>query len=351
MPGAADDRGEGGGAALAPVGEQGEQRQPGDGQGGRDRERDRPRLPDPVLVAVIVAGQLRSGPLQPLGERLLGDPAGVGVVGLLEGDRREQRRGDRHGGDRDRGAPPLTRPEQQQSRLGRNHEAGEIVRGESQRRNGGPPAEVPPVGIAQGPGEEEEGEGGEQEDEGVGAGVLGEPDQHRADRDHRRGDQSHSAREGQCDGAQVDDDDRSGSGQRRERAQADLADPERARPQPRHQIVEGRRRFAAGDGGEGVEEARVQDADDGDGFVVAVALQVEGREAKRRAERDDPRQHQEVRRLHGPPPNVHGPRGYGASPPGGGGGGVGKAGANAGKTGEASQRLSTARLAGKFWIR
>ena len=325
--GEADPGGDPGAAPLALVAAPEQQRQAGDCDRRRDAERDRPRLADAVLVAVVVADQLGAGAFEPLGERLLGDPAGVGVARLLQRQRQQQRPGDRDRGDRQAGAAPVRRRDQQPDRLRRDHEAGEVVGADRQGREDRPPGEVAAPAAAPRAGEEEEGEGGQQEDQGVGAGVLGEPDQDRADGDHRRRDQPGAARQRQRDRAQVDGDDRGRPRQRRERAQPDFPGAEGARPQPGDQVVEGRGRLAAGDGGERAEQVGLEHPPDRDRLVVAVALQAEGGEAQRRAHHDDPAERHQARGLRRPPPGPLQPRGYGASPPGGGGGGCGGAGA------------------------
>lgn len=121
----------------------------------RHGERDRVGRALAVLGAVVAADQLRRRPFQPLTLRLRGDPAGVGVCPLLEGDRKQQRRHrqDRQQRRRDRAA---VRPGQQQGRLGEDDEAGEVVGGEGEGREGSPPGEVPARLRAPGPGEEEE---------------------------------------------------------------------------------------------------------------------------------------------------------------------------------------------------
>ena len=176
----------------------------------RDRERDRSALPVAVLVAVVLADQLRPGPFESFGQRLFGDPARVGVAGLSQSDRRQQRASQGHDPDRDADPSPRHRIDvaffaaprakgrhQQQGSLGDDDEGGEVVGGEGQGREERPECQVSPRPRPSRPGEEEEGERDEQEDEGVGAGVLGEPDQHRADRDDRRRDQARPARQRQ----------------------------------------------------------------------------------------------------------------------------------------------------------
>ena len=225
-----------------------------------------------MLVAVVIAEQLRAGAFEALGERLLGDPAGVCVARLLQGERCEQHPDRRHGGERQAGATPVARPDQKPDRLRCYHEGGEVVGGDRQRREHRPPGEVTPPGAAPGAGEEEEGEGGKQEDQGVGAGVLGEPDQHRADGYHRRRDQPGAARQRQRDRAQVDDEDRGRPGQGGERAQPDFSGAEEARPKPGEEVIERRGRLAAGDRGERLEEAGLEHPPDRDCLVVAIAL-------------------------------------------------------------------------------
>ncbi len=58
-------------------------------------------------------------------------------------------------------------------------------------------------------------------------------------------------------------------------------------------------------------------------LVVAVGLEVEGREAEGRPQHDDPGQGDELRRRADAPACLLEPDGYGLTPPGGGGGGSG----------------------------
>lgn len=95
----------------------------------------------------------------------------------------------------------------------------------------------------------------------------------------------------------------------------------------------------------------MEDADYGDRLVVAIALQVERGEAKRRTESDDRGQGEQVRRLERPRPCPLPLRCYGATPPGGGGGVFGGYGAKEGKRPLWILLRNTPRLAGQFWIR
>lgn len=357
----ADRGGEAGAAALPRIAAGQQQRQRRRGQPQRHPERDRPARPHAVLAAVVVADQLRRRPPDPRPERFAGDPAGVGVALLAQHDRQQQ-----GGDDGDRRQPQCQldllgagAAAEQQRRLGDHDEGGEIVGGDGERGECGPAGEVAAAPAPPQAGEEEEGEGGEEEDQGVGAGVLGEPDENRADGDDRRRQQAGAAPQRQRQRGQVDDHDRGRAGEGRERAQPELAGPERPRPEPGERVVQRRRRLAPRHRGHRVEEARVQHPGHRHRLVVAVALQVDRAEAEGGAESDDRAEGDEVRRggeaaaRHGamlsplPKGRLGAPpaQGDGASPPCGGGGSSGAPGAKLGKRPEWRRALSTPRLA------
>jgi hypothetical protein len=92
----------------------------------------------------------------------------------------------------------------------------------------------------------------------------------------------------------------------------------------------------------------VEDPDDGDRLVVAVALEVEGGEAQRRAEGEEGGQRRQLRRARRPAPNALPRPRYDATPPGGGGGASGGCGAKEGKRPSWIRLRRTPRLAGQF---
>ena len=135
--------------------------------------------------------------------------------------------------------------------------------------------------------EEEEGCGAQEDQQRVGSGVLGVPDQHRADGDDRR-DRDAGAAAGQLPPDHVGDGDRGGAEQRRERAQAHLMHAERLRPQPRHQVVERRGRLPGPHLVHRLRQAGAENPARSDRLVVAVALQAQAGESDRRPQRGEP---------------------------------------------------------------
>ena len=204
----------------------------------------------------------------------------------------EQRRQRQPGGDRDpqpRQRPPPA-PPQQPGRLERDREDREVVRRQRQRRKDAPEDQIP-ARPGQGAEEVERRKGGQEDQEGVVARLLGVPEEHRVDGDQGGGGDAGAA-VAQLDAEQVGDRHRRHPGERRERAQADLACPDDLRPEPGEGVVERRRRLAEADRFHRVREVAAQDAAGGDHLVVVVGLRPQGGEAQRRgAERqpgDDP---------------------------------------------------------------
>ncbi len=221
-----------------------------------------------------------------MAEREGADPLGVADRHLVDRQRRQHQR--RDDGDPEPGeALAQAAAAEQQHRLGEDREEGEVVGGERQPRGDPPEGEVPATPIAPGADAEEQGGRGEEGEQRVGPRLLGVPEQHRVDGDQRRRHQAGAAA-AQLDPDEVRDRDGCHPGQRRERAQPELAGSRHLGPEPGQRVIERRRRLAVADRVHRVAEAAGQDADGGDDLVVVVALDAERGEAQQRRDRRQP---------------------------------------------------------------
>ncbi len=169
-----------------------------------------------------------------------------------------------------------------------DQEDREVVRRERERGRNGPAHERPAPARAQSLSEEEQADGGEEREEAVRTGLLRVPDEERMNAHERCGDEPRPARDQHRPGAVRHGDD-CGAGERRQRAETNLAEAEEARPGPGEHVVEIRRRLALGNRPEQVVEVHAQERH-GDELVEPEALAIECREAK---DRTDGRQHRD----------------------------------------------------------
>ena len=205
---------------------------------------------------------------------------------------RERKENGADGGDprdRDARAPSVRDPQEEPERLRNHDEEREVVR--AQRQHGGdrPAGEVPRRALLERAQEREDRQPREQDQQCVRAPLLRVPDEQRVERDQPGGDEPHPLGDelatdgpGQRDRGRADE-----CG---ERPQAHLAGTERARPQPRQDVVQRRRGLARGDCLERVDQARPEDPPDRDRLVVPEALHAERREPQARSEHGEPRQ-------------------------------------------------------------
>ena len=196
----------------------------------------------PVARRVVPDPQLLDGLLQTGDQRRPRDEAGAAVGSLMDRQRRQREaaRKDHAGRRHD---PPATLPDQP-AQLRPDQEDGEVVGRQGQAGRGRPQPHRPAPGVRierrrEGP----QPGGRERNEQGVGPGLLRIPDHQRREADQPRRHDPGPAIE-QPGGGAVHQPDRQRAQHGRERPQADLADAEGPRPDPREDVVERRRRLA-----------------------------------------------------------------------------------------------------------
>ena len=158
--------------------------------------------------------------------------------------------------------------------------------GDREYRGQGPDPEVSRGRLAPGADERARGQQREQAEQRVGAPFLAVVDEEGVERDERGRDHGNPS-ETEPPRDERSDGNHRGSEERRQGPQADLADPEDARPSPGHDVVERRRALAVGNRVERLAQRPVQDMSGRDGLVVVEGLHIERCETQRSAgERD-----------------------------------------------------------------
>ncbi len=275
-----------------------------DGPGQREHPR---RHREPELDRPLEADQeLLGHPRETAGEGDVAEVVGQVEPALVQRERKERQPDGSH--EDDGRHHPAAEEHDQPDGLDEHQEERVVVAGDGQRRGDRPARQRAPGGLLARVGEAQQRERGEEHEQRVGARLLGVVDEQRADRGEPGHEQPGPLGDELASG-QVGDADERGPGQRRQRAQPELAGPEQLGPEPGDHVVERRRRLVVVDAVEHLREVEV-DRLDGDGLVQPVALVVEEDEPQQRGERDDRQRSDDPRACRGGGEDLHPARGY-----------------------------------------